>query len=165
MFHARGYDGVGVAEIAQALGVSPPSFYAAFGGKAAFFETVLRAYDATDGLPLDDILAPGRPVGEALTDLLRQSAERYATQGDASGCMVIEGRHSNDPEACAAADRLGEAAAERIRAFIAITDPERAQALADYVVAAMTGLSSAARSGLDTTRLRAIADLASRAFA
>ena len=33
LFHARGFDAVGVAEITSVLGINPPSFYAAFGSK------------------------------------------------------------------------------------------------------------------------------------
>ncbi len=37
LFHIHGYDGVGVATLSEALGIQPPSFYAAFRGKAALF--------------------------------------------------------------------------------------------------------------------------------
>ncbi len=30
LFHARGYDAVSVADLTQAFGINPPSFYAAF---------------------------------------------------------------------------------------------------------------------------------------
>ena len=38
LFHERGYDAVGVAELSQATGVKPPSLYAAFGSKQGLFE-------------------------------------------------------------------------------------------------------------------------------
>ena len=34
LFHERGYDAVSVADVTDALGINPPSFYAAFGSKA-----------------------------------------------------------------------------------------------------------------------------------
>ena len=37
MFHAHGYEGVGLAALTDALGIKPPSFYMAFGSKAGFF--------------------------------------------------------------------------------------------------------------------------------
>ena len=33
LFHARGYDAVSVADLTQAFGINPPSFYAAFGNR------------------------------------------------------------------------------------------------------------------------------------
>ena len=44
LFHARGYDAVGVAELVAALGIKPPSFYAAFGSKAGLLERALERY-------------------------------------------------------------------------------------------------------------------------
>ncbi len=45
LFHARGYDAVGVAELGEELGITPPSFYAAFGSKAGLLERVLKRYE------------------------------------------------------------------------------------------------------------------------
>ena len=41
IFHAHGYDAVSVADVTQALGINPPSFYAAFGSKAGLYARVL----------------------------------------------------------------------------------------------------------------------------
>src|SRR5262245_25860741 len=46
LFHARGYDAVGVAELVSELGIKPPSFYAAFGSKAGLFRQALDRYAA-----------------------------------------------------------------------------------------------------------------------
>ena len=62
LFQARGYDAVGVADITAALGINPPSFYAAFGSKAGLYARTLCRYTETDGLPLAELLRPGRPV-------------------------------------------------------------------------------------------------------
>ena len=44
LFHGRGYDAVGVAELGEKLGITPPSFYAAFGSKAGLLERTLKRY-------------------------------------------------------------------------------------------------------------------------
>ena len=41
LFHARGYDAVSVADLTEALGINPPSFYAAFGSKAGLYARIL----------------------------------------------------------------------------------------------------------------------------
>lgn len=61
LFHARGYDAVGIAELTQALDIVPPSLYAAYGSKLALFERALQSYIAKQMLPLDKILSSDAP--------------------------------------------------------------------------------------------------------
>jgi TetR/AcrR family transcriptional repressor for divergent bdcA len=165
LFHARGYDAVSVADLTEALGINPPSFYAAFGSKAGLYARTLCRYSQTQGVPLDEILRPGRPVAEALAEVLEDAARRYAADPAvdpaAAGCLAIEGARCNDPEAREAARALTAAAADTIRRFVAATHPEVAGRLSDYVVTVMTGLSAMAREGHGPDRLLATARLAS----
>ncbi|MBC9208982.1 TetR/AcrR family transcriptional regulator [Roseomonas aerophila] len=164
LFHARGYDAVSVADITEALGINPPSFYAAFGSKAALYARTLCRYTGTEGVPLTEILRPGRPVAEALSAVLEDSARRYGANPAAAGCLVIEGARCNDPDARNAARVLTTAAEDTIRRFVAATHPEAAGRLADYVVTVMVGLSTIAREGYGLDRLLATARLASLAL-
>jgi TetR/AcrR family transcriptional regulator, repressor for divergent bdcA len=161
LFHARGYDAVSVADLTEALGINPPSFYAAFGSKAGLYARTLCRYSRTQGVPLDEILRPGRPVAEALAAVLEDAARRYAADPAAAGCLAIEGARGNDPEAREAARALTTAGADTIRRFVAATHPEAAGRLADYVVTVMTGLSAMAREGHGVDRLLATAQLGS----
>ena len=170
LFQARGYDAVGVADLTEALGINPPSFYAAFGSKAGLFARVLERYSRCNGLPLEALLRPGRPLDEALAALFEEAARRYAAGAastgapdTAAGCLVLEGQRCNDPAARDAAGALNDAAIDAIRAFIAARHPARAEALTDYVLAVLTGLSSAARAGHGPERLLATAALAAGA--
>ena len=165
LFHARGYDAVSVADLTEALGINPPSFYAAFGSKAGLYARTLGRYTAAEGIPLAEILRPGRPVAEALAEVLEESARRYAADPAAAGCLAIEGARCNDPEAREAARALTGAAEGTIRRFVAATHPEAAGRLADYVVTVMTGLSTVAREGHGLDRLLATARLASLVLA
>src|ERR671916_1966197 len=72
LFHARGYDAVSVADVTEALGINPPSFYAAFGNKAGLYNRVLDHWASTGAIPLNDIMRPDRPVAEALTAVLEE---------------------------------------------------------------------------------------------
>jgi TetR/AcrR family transcriptional repressor for divergent bdcA len=60
LFHARGYDAVSVADVTEALGINPPSFYAAFGNKAGLYTRVLDRWTSTEAIPLGDLLRPER---------------------------------------------------------------------------------------------------------
>jgi TetR/AcrR family transcriptional repressor for divergent bdcA len=164
LFHARGYDAVSVADLTQALGINPPSFYAAFGSKAGLYTRVLERYSGAEGVPLAEILRPGRPVVEALAAVLGDAARRYATHPDAAGCLAIEGARCNDAEARGAARALTSGAEEALRRFVAATHPEAAERLAAYVVTVMTGLSAMARQGHGPDRLAETAALAATAI-
>ena len=41
LFRKRGYEGVSITDLTDAIGIGRPSLYAAFGSKAALFEEVL----------------------------------------------------------------------------------------------------------------------------
>lgn len=157
LFHEHGYDAVGVAAITEALGINPPSFYAAFGSKAGLFEKVLDRY-ASCALPIETLLAPNRPPAQAIGDLLETAARIYAADPQATGCLVLEAaRASGDPQSAARAQAVKSASREYVRAFVAQTHAGQADLIADYVVSMMSGLSAGAREGWNAERLGAVA--------
>lgn len=164
LFHEHGYDAVSVAALSEALGINPPSFYAAFGSKAGLFDRVLRRY-AESALPLDDILAPGRPIARALDELLETAARIYAADPAAPGCLVLEAARAGPAGGCRnAALPYRSAARSKVRAFIAAGHPHIADTLADYVDVTMSGLSASARERWSVDRLVAVARTAALAI-
>jgi len=161
LFHARGYDAVGVADVTAALGIKPPSFYAAFGSKAGLYTRVLDRWSGTGAVPFADILRNDRPVEECLAALLEEAARRYAADPEAAGCLVLEGTRCNDPEARGAARARNLAAEGMIRDYIAARHPEQAEVVADFVSTTMSGLSAKARDGYRLEQLLSTARLAS----
>lgn len=164
LFHARGYDAVSVADVTDALGINPPSFYAAFGSKAGLYARVLDHWTATEAIPLAAILRPDVPVAAALGDVLVDAARRYAADPAAGGCLVLEGTRCSDAGARDAALALNQGAEAFIHAYVAARHPDEADAVADFVSTTMSGLSAKARSGHDLPRLLATARLAGRAL-
>ena len=165
LFHARGYDAVSVADVTQALGINPPSFYAAFGNKAALYRQVLDHWTSTAAIPLDDILRPDRPVAACLGALLEEAARRYAADPAAAGCLVLEGTRCIDEEAREAAGAFNVAAEGVIRGYVAARYPEEAERVTDFVSTTMSGLSAKARNGHGLDQLLATARLAGLALA
>lgn len=165
LFHARGYDAVSVQDVTEALGINPPSFYAAFGNKAGLYARILDRYAGTDAIPLPDLLRPDRPVADSLAAVLEEAARRYAADPDAAGCLVLEGTHANDAEARAAACAIRADAEDRLYRYIAARHPEEAERLTDFVTTTMAGLSAMSRNGHGPDRLLATARLAARAIA
>lgn len=165
LFHAKGYDAVSVADLTKALGINPPSFYAAFGSKAGLYARILDRYAVSDAIPLSQILEADRPLAVSLAQVLEQAARSYAADATATGCMVLEGTRCNDPEARDAACRFHVAAQAVIRHSIAGRYPLEADRLADFVSTTMAGLSASARHGQSLERLLATARLAGMALA
>ena len=165
LFHAKGYDALSVVDITTALGINPPSFYAAYGSKAGLYARILDHYAETGAIPLQRILRPDRPLAESLAELLVEAAKAYAGNPATSGCLVLEGTRSNDPDARAAACVFHVAAQEAIRDFIAKRNPRGADRLADFVSTTMAGMSASARHGQSLDRLLATARIAATALA
>lgn len=165
LFHERGFDAVGVAELTRVLGINPPSLYAAYGSKAGLFGRCLAIYVEEANLPAEKILTPGRPLSEAISDLLLQAAALYTRSKTRRGCMAAEGLRADDPQARALAQACGASSAAFIQRYISQTHPERPRELADYVVITLQGLSAAARAGLSRPRVSSVARLAGQAFA
>lgn len=165
LFHAHGFDAVSVADVIAAVGINPPSFYAAFGNKAGLYARVLDRYAATDAIPLRDLLRPERPVAECLAAVLKEAARRYTADPTAAGCLVLEGTRGNDEEAREAACAFQVVAEDMIRSYIAARHPEEAERLTDFVSTTMAGLSANARKGRSLDRLLATAHLAGLAIA
>jgi TetR/AcrR family transcriptional repressor for divergent bdcA len=162
LFRARGYDGVGVAELSAAMGINPPSLYAAFGSKTGLFARALADYVETRaGFMAAALAAPD--AASVLRALLAGAAEAYAESG---GCMAIENaRCVGDPAAAAEARARLDATRAALAARLAADAPDEAERLADAATVALAGLSAAARLGWDAARLRATADATAAALA
>ncbi|MDU2940127.1 MAG: TetR/AcrR family transcriptional regulator [Enterobacteriaceae bacterium] len=164
LFHSRGYDAVSIADLTDAFGIKPPSFYAAFGSKMGLYTRVLDRYACTGAIPLQTLLRADRPVAECLARVLEEAATLYAANPDAAGCLVLEGTHCDDPSAREAACGFHSAAEALIRRYIAERHPEDAERLTDFVGTIMAGLSAKSRAGYSPQRLREIARLAGQAL-
>lgn len=165
LFHARGYDAVGVAELVAFLGIKPPSFYAAFGSKAGLFERALQRYSASEANLFAQALAQGGDVATVIERLLRLAATTYPNRDGVAGCLVLDGaRNSADEDAKALVAAAKRASRHALRDYIATATPTAADRLADFVVIAIAGMSAAARDGADGATLQGFADIAIRAF-
>ncbi len=161
LFHAHGYDAVSVADVTQAIGINPPSFYAAFGSKAGLYARVLEHYNATGAILFANILSADRPVAEALTSLLEEAARHYSADQMAAGCMVIEGARCHDADARNAARVFQKAAETMIHDYIAERHPDKARSVTDFICTTIAGLSAEARNSYDLERLLEVSRVAS----
>src|SRR5271155_5276389 len=57
VFWRKGYEGASLADLTEAMGINPPSLYAAFGNKEGLFRAVLERYDGRRKELMDRVLA------------------------------------------------------------------------------------------------------------
>jgi AcrR family transcriptional regulator len=92
LFWARGYEGTTLDDLQVAMGgISPPSFYHAFGSKEQLFLEVADLYLATIGDATVRALEEGKTAREAVEAMLRRTAESISIPGKPQGCLLVQG--------------------------------------------------------------------------
>ena len=169
LFWRQGYEGTSIADLTQALGINPPSLYAAFGSKRELFERTLNRYMCERTIQLEEAMT--RPTAhEAVLELLTGRVEVFTSPSQPAGCMTIQaGLSAGDPHQ-EIVDLLAAAREEMRRSVLRRFDKALAEgdlppdtdcsALARYVMSAVYGLSVEAASGAPRQELRAAAVLA-----
>ncbi|MGH6792567.1 MAG: TetR/AcrR family transcriptional regulator [Methyloceanibacter sp.] len=173
VFWRKGYEGATVADLTAAMGINPPSLYAAFGNKQGLFCKALGRYKAQrDAFWTEALNAPtARQVAEAL---LRGTAEFLCNPRNPRGCLAVQGALACGDEAEAARKelenfRISTQAAIRQRFKRALkegdlpkgTDPA---VLARYLATVIEGMSVQAASGASRKELKRVAETALRVW-
>ena len=87
LFRRHGYEGVSIADLTGAIGIAPPSLYAAFGSKAGLYREALDRYTALPGAV--DGMAGADTLEQAVSGLLTAAIRAVLT--DERGCMISTG--------------------------------------------------------------------------
>ncbi|MEM6599421.1 MAG: TetR/AcrR family transcriptional regulator [Cyanobacteria bacterium P01_C01_bin.69] len=169
LFHQRGYDDVGVAELSKSIGITAPSLYSAFGSKRSLFERALKRYVETRGGWLITALARKDTLENKMTHFFLSAAEVYSTDDERCGCLVMDAtRNCSDEKAKALTAEFQKVTWNLICDRITTDAPELSKpqlsALTDYVMMILMGLSGRARDGLETGSLKETADIAAAGF-
>jgi AcrR family transcriptional regulator len=92
LFWERGYEGATLEDLQAAMGgISPPSFYHAFGSKEELFREAVDLYVATIGGPTVQALEEARTAREGIDAMLRLTAEALSRPGKPHGCLLVLG--------------------------------------------------------------------------
>jgi AcrR family transcriptional regulator len=90
VFWEKGYEGASLADLTAAMGISPPSLYAAFGNKEQLFEKVLDRYEAGPAAPLKAAL--DKPTAAEVAKAYLEGALSAQTgAGKPQGCLMTQG--------------------------------------------------------------------------
>jgi AcrR family transcriptional regulator len=173
VFWANGYEGTSIADLTKAMGINPPSLYAAFGNKEKLFRQALDRYEVQrDEIMAEAFTAP--TAREAVTRLLEGTADRLSDKDKPRGCLMVQGALCGGEE-CESVKR--DLAARRAGGEVLIRErlkrakregdlPSDADpaALARFLATVLQGMSVQASGGATRKELRAIAGMALRAW-
>ena len=160
-FWRDGYEATSVSGLTCAIGINPPSLYAAFGDKDRLFGEAAAQYVERLRRGLDDALdAP--TARDAIGRLLAVTAYHHTEPGTPPGCLVL-----SEPRLLDERLAMRDVIAQRIERgrvdgdVPADADPGQLAAFVDVVLA---GMSGRARDGAGFAELAATAELALAAF-
>ncbi|XKH53162.1 TetR/AcrR family transcriptional regulator [Citricoccus nitrophenolicus] len=167
-FWRHGYEAAGLAELTEAMDISRPALYRAFGDKAQLFRAALERYIARNMGYVEAALTEptARRVAEAF---LTGNAQAVTTPGRPPGCLSVQAMVTDEAETFSllAENRrvIQERLADRFRSAIDDGDlppGEDAEELSRFLITLTTGFAIRAADG--ETR-QALVALARRAMA
>jgi TetR/AcrR family transcriptional regulator, copper-responsive repressor len=174
LFWERGYEGTSIADLTSAMGVTPPSLYAAYGSKEELYGQALDHVIARESKARMEALSGDMGAYDALAFYLRDTAASISRPNDPKGCIVSTAvlQHAIENGTVAksvAARREAATVALRERFDRAVVDGELptgsdTDSLARFFGAFTQGLSVQACDGACTDRLNRLVDIALSAW-
>ena len=172
-FWRHGYETTSIVDLTTAMGVTPPSLYAAYGDKKRLFLEAARRY-AGDLESIAQAIDEAPSAYDAARAILMRAAAGYTGETTPKGCLLASATASgsaasSDVQAEVAAIRsaLGDQLRRRIDRDVAtglLPPGTDAGALAGLVMTIMQGLSVLARDGSSRAALLAIVEAGLQAW-
>ena len=173
LFWRHGYEATSMVALTKAMGVTPPSIYAAFGDKKGLFLQAVARYLAGPRTP-DEIIATAPSARDAARGLIEGAVVAFTRPDTPPGCLLASSAIACSAEAADVRDELSAIRVDveaSLRARIArgVTDGELAadtdaEALAAYVTTVIQGMSTLARDGAPREKLARVAARAMAAW-
>ena len=175
LFWQKGLAGSSLSELTAAMGINPPSLYAAFGSKEALFHEAVSLYGRTESPEIWLAVEQAPTAREAFEGFLRTTAHAFTQPDKPRGCLIVLGAlHADDAgsEAASAilrAIRVANVSDLAARLRQAVADGELpvaadCESIASFYATVQQGMSIQARDGADRKTLQAIADGAMAAW-
>jgi len=91
VFWEKGFEAAQIADLTAAMGLNPPSFYAAFTSKEALFHEAFDLYLTTIGVRSISVLETTPDIRDAINAMLIASADNALGAPRAAGCLAALG--------------------------------------------------------------------------
>jgi len=172
VFWRHGYEGACLAELTRAMGVNPPSLYAAFGNKEGLFRAVLDRYVEGRADFVNDVLSA--PTSRQVVERFLRGTAELAADPAKPGCLILQSGMT-----CGTGNEsVSEDLSERRKSTECLLNTrfERARdegdlpvgvepaALARYLGAVAQGMSVQAAGGATRAELQQVAEMALKAW-
>ena len=172
VFWAKGFEGASLMDLTDAMGISPPSLYAAFGDKEQLFLEAVERYQKRNGESCPYCSEP--TARSAVEKLLLYMAEELTSRDHPRGCMMMMAAattagSSEKLQAALTAKRMAGRLRLKQRIEQGIKDGDvpagtDAAALADFYSTITNGMSMQAREGATRKSLMATVATAMSVF-
>lgn len=166
VFWERGYEGASISDLTEAMGITRPSLYAAFGNKEELFKKALDLYERDKLAYIQEAL--DAPTARGVAERLLQGAIDLQMGGDPKGCLGVIASTACGVEAeCirqevikrrASADAALLARFERAQAEGDLPGHISPEGLMHYLTAVIQGLCIQAGNGAPIEDLQRIKD-------
>ncbi len=164
VFWRRGYEATSIQDLSEALDVGPSSLYNSFGSKCQLYLKCMERY-----------LEKNRSLGatlqhpnayQALVNLLDASAIQYTQEGQIPGCALLSAPRHDDPKLAdiddfcvsrrAATQQAITQTIERGITSGAFKPDTNAEALSEFVMSVLRGMSAQAEDGTSRAKLKQV---------
>ena len=167
VFWSKGYEGASMADLTDAMGITKPSLYAAFGNKEALFHKALDLYEAEKLEYTREALK--QPTARAVAEyMMRGAIDAHLSSVDPKGCLgVISatacGAEAESIKAHVIERRRSSRAAlverfEQAQADGDLPDHVDVAALTQFLLALLQGMMVQAGSGATRADLERVVD-------
>jgi AcrR family transcriptional regulator len=173
VFWRNGYEGASIADLTGAMGINPPSLYAAFGNKEGLFRKALDRYVQRGTEFWNE--AHAQPTARGMVEhLLHGKADFLTKESNPPTCML-----DRSAMTCTEADKAMQQELAALRSNFEIALRERFQAAraageisadtqpddyARYIMTVLEGMSVRAAGGATREELHNIADMTLRTW-
>ena len=168
-FWRHGYETTSIVDLTEAMGVTAPSLYTAFGDKKRLFLEAASRY-AGDPEAMAAAIDGAPSAHDAAREMLTAAAITYTGEATPKGCLLASATASCSAASADVQDAVADirrAVAARLRARVerdiasgVLPPATDAAALVGLVMAVTQGMSTLARDGAPRASLLAIVELA-----
>jgi AcrR family transcriptional regulator len=172
VFWKLGFESASLHDLTEAMGINPPSLYAAFGDKEHLFLEAVEFYQAKHGAACP--YADAATAKEAIERLLTYTADETSKSCHPRGCLMVmaaatSATSSEKMQAALAQSRAAARARLKARIDLGMKAGELPRGtdtgtLADFYATVLSGISLQARDGASRKRLLATVSAAMRAW-